>query len=152
LINEAKTTRFISPAAKVRSFLLFSLADVLFHFHSQKEIAVIFHKFVTFNGKVLTYQQLRYVEKDIHVLRCSLFRSPYIFPRLAEERNDDKFPASMKMRNELLSGTLRTVHLSLSKLNSYISIALAQSPVNEDAITAKLIASLNSVKNATRSA
>lgn len=55
------------------------------------------------------------------------------------------------MRNELLSGTLRALHLSLSKLNSYIALALASAPAHEEAVTAHLVTALNSVKNATRS-
>lgn len=55
MLSDAKVTRFISPAAK-------------------KEIADIFCKFVNFNGKVLTYQQLRYdcFASLRHFSTCSL--------------------------------------------------------------------------------
>lgn len=55
------------------------------------------------------------------------------------------------MRNELLSGTLRAVHLALSKLNTYLTLALTSAPAHEETVTARLLQALNTVKNATRS-
>lgn len=70
MLSEAKATRFISQNAKVRT--CGSSRSVLKP--PQKEIADVFNRFVNFNSKVLSYQQLRYVLFQARLMsRYSLF-------------------------------------------------------------------------------
>lgn len=71
MLSEAKATRFISQNAKVQT----CASSCLVLTACQKEIADVFNRFVNFNSKVLSYQQLRYVvsrTRPLVLLLCPL--------------------------------------------------------------------------------